>query len=81
MIIFRISTYSHCVGLRIESKYILAIGDDGCCILVRLPHSLTDHILSLLGAQPTLDGLARQNHANLSREVARMFSIADIDHR
>jgi hypothetical protein len=25
--------------------------------------------------------LARQNHANLSREVARMFSIADIDHR
>jgi hypothetical protein len=54
---------------------------DGVCILPRLADGESDHLLRLCGIKLRLRALSRHYHANLGREVARIFSVSNIDKR
>ena len=67
--------------IRIQTQYRLSIANDGVAILPRFPARKCDHVGGLVGTQSSLNGLARENNANLSREVAWILTIANINDR
>jgi len=72
-------TYQQNIGVLVQTDGRYTLVEDGFCVLPRLTYSVLNHSLCLATIKLSFGWLARDDDADLCREVHGVFSVTAVD--